>query len=396
MSQPEVTIGTAGHIAHGKTSLIYALTGKLTLSHSEELKRGITIKLGYADMEIRKCDKCEKLSTKKKCPFCGGETSLVRKVSFVDSPGHESLMATVAAASSIMDGAMLVIAANEPCPQPQTEEHLKVLKLAGVNNIIVVQNKIDLVSDEQAVENYNQIKDLLARYDVDAPVIPASAHRSSNFDVILQAIEDFIPTPKRDKSKDPIMLTVRSFDVNKPGTDISDLVGGVVGGSIISGEFKVGQKIEIRPGVKEKGFEPIVTEIASLYSGKESLKKASPGGNIAIGTKLDPSLTGNDALAGRVVGLTGKLPPVFSELKLRVESFDRDIDFKPFINNEVVLVNAWTARSAGYVKSFKKDILELSVKPPVCIDPSVKVVLSRKVDGRWRLFGYGVIDESGT
>jgi translation initiation factor 2 subunit 3 len=113
---PEANIGLVGHVAHGKTTIVQAITGKLTLTHSEELKRGITIRLGYADVRIYKCTKCGKYCTSERCPYCFSDCEIQRTVSFVDAPGHETLMATVLTGAALMDGAILVIAANEPCP----------------------------------------------------------------------------------------------------------------------------------------------------------------------------------------------------------------------------------------------------------------------------------------
>ncbi len=114
-SQPEINIGMIGHVDHGKTTLSQRLTGKWTDEHSEELKRGISIKLGYADAAFYKCHNCDDpkcYSTEKKCPVCGGKTELLRVISFVDAPGHETLMAIMLSGAAIMDGAVLVIAAN--------------------------------------------------------------------------------------------------------------------------------------------------------------------------------------------------------------------------------------------------------------------------------------------
>src|SRR3989344_6901767 len=121
--QPELNIALVGHVDHGKTTLTERLSGKWTDTHSEELKKGITIRLGYADAIIRICEKCSKYTVKETCQ-CGGKVKVSRKVSFVDAPGHESLMATMLAGSMLMDGAPLLVAANEQCPQPQTREHI--------------------------------------------------------------------------------------------------------------------------------------------------------------------------------------------------------------------------------------------------------------------------------
>ena len=239
---PEVNIGMIGHVDHGKTTLTQRLTGKWTDEHSEELKRGISIRLGYADAAFYKCQTCDDpacYSTQKTCPNCKGKTELLRVVSFVDAPGHETLMATMLSGAAIMDGALLVIAANEVCPQPQTREHLMALEIIGAKRIIIVQNKIDLVSEEDAVKNYEQIvKFVKGTCAESAPIIPVSAHHDINIDVLIKTMEEHIPTPKRDMEKPPLMYVARSFDVNKPGTKLSELKGGVVGGSLLQGTLK--------------------------------------------------------------------------------------------------------------------------------------------------------------
>ncbi|NMB67096.1 GTP-binding protein, partial [Candidatus Woesearchaeota archaeon] len=152
---PEINVGVVGHIDHGKTTLLYKLTGKFPDTHSEELKRGITIKLGYTDMIIFK-DK-ERYNNK-------GEGTPLRYVSFIDTPGHEMLMATMLSGAAIIDAAILVIAANEGI-KPQTREHFVALEAKKIKNIIVAQNKIDLVTKEQALKNYQEIKEFLKGTD---------------------------------------------------------------------------------------------------------------------------------------------------------------------------------------------------------------------------------------
>ena len=142
--QPEINLGLVGHVDHGKTTLLERLSGKWADTHSEELKKGITIRLGYADVVIRKCTKCRGVKAytiKEKCDKCNSKTKVLRKVSFVDAPGHESLMATMLAGTTIMDAALLLIAANETCPQPQTREHLMALDIIGVKNISLLKKQ---------------------------------------------------------------------------------------------------------------------------------------------------------------------------------------------------------------------------------------------------------------
>ena len=160
--QPKVNIGLVGHVDHGKTTLTQALSGTWTDTHSEERKRGISIKLGYADTAFYRIKGGDTYPMGKR-PDGGDDVDkeLLRVVSFVDAPGHETLMAVMISGSSIMDGALLLIAANEECPQPQTREHLMALEIAGIKNIVIVQNKIDLVTKERAMESYSEIKEFL-------------------------------------------------------------------------------------------------------------------------------------------------------------------------------------------------------------------------------------------
>ncbi len=406
MSQPEINIGMVGHVDHGKTTLTQALTGKWTDEHSEELKRGISIKLGYADTVFYKCPNCPEplcYSTKPVCPHCGEETEMLRKVSFVDAPGHETLMAVVISGAALMDGALLLIAANESCPQPQTEEHLMALDIVGAKNIVIVQNKIDLVSKEEAVKNYEEILAFIEGTCAEnSPIIPISAHHETNLDYLIMAIEEYIPTPPRDKSKPPLMYTARSFDVNKPGIKPEELKGGVIGGSLKQGVLRVGDSIEIRPGkkVEEHGkvrYEPIYTEIASIITGGEMVEEAGPGGLLGIGTYLDPSLTKADALAGKVIGKEGKLPPVFYELEMNINLLQRIVGEKEKKRmdeirvNEPLMLTVGTATTVGIVKHIKKDYMEVSLKIPVCAEKGQRVAISRNIMGRWRLVGYGEI-----
>ena len=203
--QAEVNIGMVGHVDHGKTSLVQTLTGKWTDTHSEEIKRGISIRLGYADTTFYKCKKCkdsQKYSISKKCKNCASVGEISRKISFVDAPGHETLMTTMLTGAALMQGAVLVIAANEECPQPRTAEHLMALGISGIKNVVVAQNKIDLVDKERAIKNYQQIKDFLKEYGYEgAPIIPIDANFGTNIDAIIEAIETNIPTHVFDQKK---------------------------------------------------------------------------------------------------------------------------------------------------------------------------------------------------
>lgn len=403
---PEVNIGLIGHVDHGKTTLTQRLTGKWTDEHSEELKRGISIRLGYADAAFYKCPNCEEpqcYGTQKVCAHCKSPCELLRVVSFVDAPGHETLMATMLSGAAIMDGAILVIAANEPCPQPQTREHLMALEIIGTKRIIIVQNKIDLVSEDDAVKNHEQIvKFVKGTCAEGAPIIPVSAHHDINIDVLIKTMEERIPTPKRDAGKPPLMYVARSFDVNKPGIKPSQLQGGVVGGSLLQGTLKKGDEIEVAPGRKievegKTSTEPILTTVQSLFTGGISLDKALPGGLLAIGTLLDPARVKSDSLAGKVVGLPGQLPPVLEGFDLTMFLLKRvvgTIDEKnvdPLKTNEPLMLTVGTATTVGVVSELRKDMIRVKLKLAVCGQEGQRIAVSRRIEGKWHLIGYGEI-----
>jgi len=337
------------------------------------------------------------------CPKCGSPTTFVRAVSFVDAPGHEALMATMLSGAAVMDGAILVIAADEKCPQPQTREHLAAIEIMNVKNLVIVQNKIDIVSDERARESYFEIKEFVkGTIAEDAPIIPVSAQHKVNIDVLLYAIQERIPTPKRDPTKPPKMYIVRSFDVNKPGTPIEKLMGGVIGGSVLQGSFKIGDEIEISPGLRRTSgnrvvYNPLFTKIVSLYAGGKAVNEAKCGGLVGIGTLLDPSLTKADGLTGNVVSKPGHLPEVKWEIDLSINLFERAVgtkdmaEVKDIQKNETLLIHIGTAISVGVVTDSRKDHIRLRLSRPVCAKKGDRAAISRKILGRWRLIGYGLL-----
>jgi len=402
--QPEVNIGLVGHVDHGKTTLTKALTGVWTDRHSEEIKRGISIKLGYADCALYRCPGEEAPECFTSDPdSCEAKAELLRTVSFVDAPGHETLMAVMLSGTGLMDGAILMIAANEVCPQPQSKEHLMGLHISGIENIVVVQNKIDLVDEETALANYEDIKRFLAGTVAEnAPVIPISAQQGVNLDVLIQAIEEHIPTPDHDLDAPPRMSIARSFDCNMPGRGPEELMGGVIGGSLAQGVWKVGDEVEIAPGrqVEEQNqvtWEPIITSIESIVAGGENLPEARPGGLLAISTRLDPQMTKSDSLVGKMAGTPGTLPPVWHDFTLDLHLLDfvvgslDDVQVEPIRSNEPLMLNVNTATTVGMVTSVVEDHADVRLKLPVSAEPGDRVAISRRIGTRFRLIGYGVI-----
>ena len=400
--QPEINIGLIGHVDHGKTTLVFSLTGKQTDTHSEEIKRGITIRLGYADASFYKCSKCNEYTTKEKCK-CGGDAEFLRKVSFIDAPGHETLMATMLSGAAIIDGAILLIAANEKCPQPQTREHVMALEMIGIKNIVIVQNKIDLVSEKEVMDNYKQIKEFVkGTIAENAVIIPISAQHNINIGAIIEAIEENIKTPERDLNKDPIMFIARSFDINKPGSEIEELKGGVIGGALKQGRLEAGEEVEIKPGLSsEKAgkiiWKPILTKIISLKTGGDDVKEVQPGGSIGVLTKLDPFLVKADKLTGNILGKPGKLPEVFGELDLKIKLLERvvgakqELKVEPIKRLEALMLNVNSAVTVGVVSELKKNSVHVKLKIPVCADKKDKLTVSRRIGDRFRLIGVAEI-----
>ncbi|MHA1105107.1 MAG: translation initiation factor IF-2 subunit gamma [Promethearchaeota archaeon] len=408
--QAECNIGLVGHVDHGKTTLVKSLTGDWTDRHSEEQERGISIKLGYSNATILYCPTCDQYLTyymaelarekgkpKYHCAKCGNALEFKRNISFVDAPGHEILMATMLSGASLMNGACLLIAADEYCPQPQTREHLAALNIAGIKNIIIIQNKIDAVSKEQALENYKQIKDFIrGTVAENAPIIPISAVFGVNINLVVRAFQEIIPTPNMNENDKFQFLIARSFDINRPGTAIEKLNGGVIGGSVLKGTIEVGSTIEIRPGLRiENNYSPITSTVISISQGSNRLDVAKPGGLIGLGTKLDPSMTRGDSLIGQLVGELNSLPEVISEVELEVNLLERVIGTEDQIkvhdlrHNEKLLLVVGTEKTAGTVVKILKNSYILTLNPPICLPENFIFAVSRIINRRYRLIGYG-------
>ncbi len=406
--QPRMNIGLVGHVDHGKTTLTERLSGKWTDTHSEEIKRGITIRLGYADTIFRRCPLCEgdrAYTTKSVCPEHQCPTEPLLKVSFVDAPGHESLMATMLSGATIMDGALLLVAANETCPQPQTREHLMALEISGIDNLVVVQNKVDLVSKERAIRNHQQIKEFLKGTKFErAPIVPISAQRGVNIDILIAVMLATFAVPDRDSSKEPLMVVARSFDINKPGAKAKQLRGGVLGGALKQGKLLVGDRVEIRPGriVEEANkmkAKPLFARIEGIMTGGQSVRDVTPGGSIALLTSLDHSIVRADSLTGSVVGHPDKLPPVWDALVLETKLLERvvgaaeDLKVNPLTPNELLMLNVNSAATVGIVTDLGKNRVACKLKKPICAPVGARVTISRRVGTRFRLIGYGIIQE---
>ena len=302
-----------------------------------------------------------------------------------------------------MDGALVMVAANEKCPQPQTIEHLTALDIIGIKSIIIVQNKVDLVDEKQALENHKQIKEFLKTTPYkDAPIVPIAAQHSVNIDVLIETIENKIKTPKRDLKLDPIMFVARSFDVNKPGIFPKDLIGGILGGILKQGKLKKGDEIEIKPGLEfteknQKVWKPIKTKIMGIMAGGSEFDEITPGGSMGVLTPLDPSIVKSDSLSGSLVGLPGKLPGVINQFKMDVNLLEmvvgakQELKVEPIKPNEMLMLNVNSSATVGVVFNINKNEISLKLKRPVCAEVGSRVTISRLIEHRFRLIGFGVI-----
>jgi len=417
--QATINIGTIGHVAHGKSTVVKALSGVHTVRFKNELERNITIKLGYANAKIyRSFDKkCQRpvcytsMGSSKEDIFTMNnfKYELVRHVSFVDCPGHDILMATMLNGAAVMDAALLLIAGNESCPQPQTSEHLAAIEIMKLKHVLILQNKIDLIRDTQAQEQHEQILRFIEGTVAEgAPIIPISAQLKYNIEVVCEYIEKKIPVPIRDFTSDPHLIIIRSFDVNKPGSEVEDLKGGVAGGSILKGVLKVGQEIEVRPGLVSKDgngkltCQPIRSRIVSLFAEQNEMMYAVPGGLIGVGTKIDPTLCRADRMVGQVLGSVGALPDILIELEVsyyllrrllgvRIEGDKKAAKVQKLSKNEVLMVNIGSLSTGGRVIAVKADLAKIGLTTPVCTSVGEKIALSRRVEKHWRLIGWGQI-----
>lgn len=415
--QATVNIGTVGHVAHGKSTIVKAMSGVTTIKFKREMVKNITIKLGYANAKIYRSADAPHVYTSRGSGHADAfhmtdsegrerEMRLVRHVSFVDCPGHDVLMATMLNGAAVMDAALLLIAANAECPQPQTHEHLAAVEIMQLEHIIVVQNKVDLVKPDDAMRHADSIRKFVDGTIAEhAPVIPVSAQLGFNIDLVAQAIARRIPVPSRDLLSDPMLQIVRSFDINKPGIDAAALQGGIAGGSILRGVLRVGDEIEVRPGIIRKDpvsgltmCTAVHSRITSLKAENNSLQFAVPGGLIGVGTSIDPTLTRADRLVGQVLGHRGKLPDVYSVVKVEFHLLRRLLGVAAagsgkktkvtkLTEGEALMVNIGSTGTSAMVTAVEDSVATLVLVQPVCSNIGEKVAISRRVEKNWRCVG---------
>lgn len=273
-------LGTAGHIDHGKSVLVRALTGIDPDRLALEKERGMTIDLGFAWLKLKSG----------------------REIGIVDVPGHERFVTNMLAGAGSIDVAMLVVAANEG-PMPQTREHLAILDLLGIKTGLVALTKKDLVDDEWLEIVKLEIHDMLSTTSLaDAPVIPVSPVTGDGIPELLEEIDKLLEKadPRADKGR-PRISVDRVFSIQGAGT--------VVTGTLLDGSLEVGDEVEMQPsGIK--------TRIRSLQTHKTQEQKAFPGSRVAANLQ---NISVDDIHRGELMVKPGQITPtLMASARLRV------------------------------------------------------------------------------
>lgn len=354
-NQAVINIGMIGHVANGKTTITEFLTGITTTKHSSEKIQNKTIRLGYANVKIWRCIRCnayeatgsDKFSTKCDCRMSQSK-NLIMHFSIVDCPGHDVLVSTMLNGSSVMDYTILVESVeNKDCPAPQTAEHFRATQIAGIPNAMIIMNKIDVQKRSKIVDRIAKLENYIReetgytnntntirndRLQPISPIVPISATFGTNMDVVCEYLSKLSIPATRDLNGVFEMLIIRSFDVNRPGisnskkkendndvvggTDVRKIKGGVIGGSIARGKLALSDKLIILPGIHRRlskeekdslatdadyGYTPILCTVKTIQSEKNDIKFAVAGGLMAIQVSIDPSHARNDGLSGSIV-----------------------------------------------------------------------------------------------
>jgi translation initiation factor 2 subunit 3 len=390
-NQPIINIGMLGSVSDGKSTTVYSLTGVKTQRHSDEMKRNITIKPGYANMKIYSTG--EDYNTT-------GEGELVHHVSFIDCPGHYQLIVTMMSCIKLMDGIILVVSAAESIDKkPQLIQHIMAIKMSGIKNVIVLLNKLDLVKKSVAIERYKKLCEELNKYDIQPnAIIPVSMNHKIGVQNVLKNIMMYMGPNNNRKNDNPIFMISRSFDINRVNINYADINGGVIGGSLIGGNFKIGDEIEIQPGIISKGPDgelynkPHYTKIISLKSETTELDTISAGGLIGIGTEIDPFYCKNDNMIGMIAGLKGCLPPVYYNITMNYKKINFDEDNEIYKRKKMTII-VGTNNLDGEIINIDENYISLKLNKPACISSNSIIILCHKSSNSFQIAAYGYLEE---
>lgn len=396
INQPIINIGCLGCVSDGKSTLIDKLTGIKTQKHSQEKIRNITIKQGYGNMKIWK-DTNNNLYSTNSTINSFNDYNLVNHISFIDCPGHHDYIQTLLGATSMMDGVIIVIAVDQPLKnKQQLLQHLFITKIHKINKIIICLNKIDLVEKHIVLSRKEELDDLLSKYNITADIIiPTCFNKMIGINnIINEFMSVFNPINFEKKyNSNPLFRISRSFDINKPGIDWTNVTGGIIGGTLISGSLNVNDEIEIRPGIINNNngilnWKPIITTIKSIKSDAINLESVISGGLVGLGTDIDPYYCKNDMLCGNVVGLTNLLPSVYNNINVNIIIID--INWLPILLN-IIYLQIGTSSFEGKIISINNNIYNIELFKPVCIDINDNIIICSKINNIIKIVAHATI-----
>uniref|UniRef100_A0A2K6A359 protein-synthesizing GTPase n=1 Tax=Mandrillus leucophaeus TaxID=9568 RepID=A0A2K6A359_MANLE len=329
--QVTVNIGTICHVAHEKSTLVKAISGVETVRFKNELEINITIKLGYANANIYNLD----------------DPSWPRPECY--------------RSSAVMDAALLFIAGNESFPQHQTSEHLAAIEIMKLKRNLILQNKIDLAK-EQCEQIFAFVQGTVAE---GVPIIPI---------LVQSKYIKKIPVLSKDFTSEPQLIVIRFFDVKKPDCEVDDLKGGeAAGGSVLlKGVLKVGQEIEVRPGIVSKDSEekltckPIFSKIVSLFGEHNDLQYSAPG--------------------SLILGAFRTLHETFTEFEISCFLLRQLLEDKTaakvqkLSKNEVLMVNIGSLSTGGRCSAVKADLDKIILTNPMCTEVGEKISLIQTIE----------------
>jgi translation initiation factor 2 subunit 3 len=395
--QPIVTYGTIGHVSHGKSTVIYAITGKKTQAHSAEQIRNITINLGYANTKIWYNEETDEFKTTNSDIELDSSWKLVQHFSFVDCPGHNKYLSTMISGTEAMNGVIAVISgADETFPQPQTVEHIAVINKLKIAKLLIVQNKLDIIDKKRALENYDQIKEFFtgSRYET-APIIPTSAANKLNTDSIIKWLTQQKPKDLIEGSNRIVFNIIRSFDVNTNLTPIIDMKGGVIGGILKEGILTVGDYVEIKPGFLVDGKpKKLYAKVLEIHSEKNKLDFAIPGGLIGVQLDIDPFLTKNDKMVGQIMGYNIEDYKVYQTFELKLKSLKGDDCFEKLDKNKTVYINVNSRTVEATIDKVKDKKIKVTTKYPIVINNDSRIsIIIKNDDGCINCDFYGTLNK---
>ncbi|KRK65013.1 selenocysteine-specific elongation factor [Companilactobacillus tucceti DSM 20183] len=292
IGQDQIIIATAGHVDHGKTTLIKALTGIDTDSTEAEKKRGLTINLGFAFFDLPNHE----------------------QVGIVDVPGHERFLKNMIAGLSGIDLVLLVVDAAEGI-MPQTIEHVDIMSLLGIDNYIVVLSKIDTVDDEMKELVTEDVKDFLDKHNIDAPILGVDAISGTGMKELIKVMDEKVENIKKPKTNGIPRINVdRSFSIKGFGT--------IVTGTLLEGELNGDMTLEAFPSGKQ-------TKIRNIQVHDKNVKKAEPGTRTAINLA---NIKTSDIRRGDVLTLPDNIK----------KTWMLDVDYKMLPDKDPALLGLWT------------------------------------------------------